>query len=152
MDIAAHQPDGAGNVGALIRTSACFGARLHIIEPCGFPFSVKAVRRSALDYADRVDIHRHDSWDAWRAARGPGRLILLTTKGAEPLWDVRFAPGDVLMLGSESAGAPDHVHDAADLRAAIPMAEGARTLNIAVAAGVALGLWAAQKARAGRGD
>jgi tRNA (cytidine/uridine-2'-O-)-methyltransferase len=109
---------------------------LHVIEPCGFAFSPHAWRRSAMDYADLADLHRHDSWEAYLAERPPGRLIAMTTKGAGSLWDFRFEPGDTLLMGRESAGLPDEVHEAAQARLLIPMQPGARSLNVAMAAAI----------------
>ncbi|MEO1331030.1 MAG: TrmH family RNA methyltransferase [Pseudomonadota bacterium] len=142
MRLVAVQPDIAGNVGAMIRVCACFGARFELVEPCGFAFSVRAVRRTGLDYAEQVEIVRHDSWtrflDAERDGGARARLVLLTTAGAAPLWSWRFEPGDAILVGRESAGAPPEAHEAADARLRIPMAEGARSLNVAIAAAVAL--------------
>ena len=136
--LAAYQPDIAPNLGTMIRLCACLGVPLDVIEPCGFPFSVKALRRAAMDYADIAEVVRHDSWSAFQSQRR-GRLVLLTTKAAVPVWDHSFTPGDVLMVGRESAGVPQDVHVAADARVAIPMPGGGRSLNVAVAAGMALG-------------
>ena len=138
MRIAAFQPDIPGNLGALMRLSVCFGAELHVIQPCGFPYSAKAVRRAAMDYGREAAIIDHASWERFVADRPPGRLVLLTTKGAVPHWDVAWEPSDFLLLGRESAGAPDYVHDAADARARIAMPGGGRSLNVAIAAGIAL--------------
>lgn len=136
--LAVHQPDIAPNLGAMIRIAACFGAPIDVIEPCGFPFSVKALRRAAMDYADLAEIRRHDGWEAFLAQRPPGRLALLTTQGAAPLWTHRFAPDDCLLVGRESAGAPPEVHAAADVRLFIPQQPPTRSLNVAVAAAIAL--------------
>lgn len=138
VSLAAYQPDIAPNLGAMIRLCACFGAPLAVIEPCGFPFSVKALRRAAMDYADLAEIRRWDGWEAFLAGRPPGRLILLTTQGAAPLWEHRFAPGDCVMVGRESAGAPPEVHAAADARLYIPQKPPTRSLNVAMAAAIAL--------------
>ncbi len=138
LRIAAFQPDIAPNLGTMIRLAACFDVAIDVIEPCGFPFSVKALRRAAMDYADLADITRHNSWEAFQARR-QGRLILLTTKAATPLWDFSFAAGDTILLGRESAGVPDAVAQAADARLLIPMPGGGRSLNVAVSAGIALG-------------
>ncbi|MEM7190022.1 MAG: tRNA (cytidine(34)-2'-O)-methyltransferase [Pseudomonadota bacterium] len=135
--LALFQPDIAPNVGAIIRTCACLSVPLDVIEPCGFPFSLHAVRRQAMDYGDRADITRHDSWDRFQDGRA-GRLVAMTTHGSVPLWDFTFETGDILLMGRESAGLPDEVHRAADARVAIPMAAGTRSLNIAVAAGIVM--------------
>ncbi len=140
MEIALYQPDIAGNVGAMLRTAACFSARVHIIEPCGFPFSMHAFRRTAMDYADAVEVMRHADWAAfhgWAEAQGR-RLVLLTTQGGESLYASAFDSADVLLLGSEGAGVPASVHEEVALQVRIPMAAGMRSLNVGVAAGIAL--------------
>ena len=137
MRIALHEPDQAGNVGTILRLAACLGAPVDIIEPCGFPWSDRALKRAGMDYAEIAHVTRHESWASFEA-RLSGRLVLLTTKAALPLSSARFALGDVLLMGSESRGAPDEVHARADLRVRIPQAAGTRSLNIAVAAGIAL--------------
>lgn len=137
MRIALHQPDIAGNVGTILRVAACFGVAVDIIEPCGFAFSDRALRRSGMDYAADAEIVRHADWATFRTAR-PGRIVLLTTQADLTLVNARFVPDDIILLGSESAGVPAHVHDAADLRVRIPMRPGFRSLNVAVSAGIAL--------------
>jgi tRNA (cytidine/uridine-2'-O-)-methyltransferase len=137
MRIALHEPDQAGNVGTILRLAACLGVPVDIIEPCGFPWSDRALKRAGMDYAEIADVTRHQSWASFEAGL-PGRLVLLTTKAALPLPTTRFAPGDVLMMGSESRGAPAEVHARADVRVRIPQVPGTRSLNIAVAAGIAL--------------
>jgi tRNA (cytidine/uridine-2'-O-)-methyltransferase len=137
MRLALFQPDIPGNVGAILRSCACFGVAVDLIEPLGFPWDDRRVRRAGMDYFDRVSITRHADWDAFRAAT-PGRLALLTSRGSVPLTETAFDSGDVILMGSESAGAPPHVHDDADLRIRIPMAPGLRSLNVSVAAAVTL--------------
>ncbi len=137
MRIALYQPDQAGNVGTILRLAACFATPLDIIEPCGFPYSDRALKRAGMDYAEIANVTRHADWAAF-AARLPGRLVLFTTQGAVPLPQARFEPGDTLLMGSESRGAPEEVHVRADARVRIPQAEGTRSLNIAVAAGIGL--------------
>ena len=137
MRLALFQPDIPGNVGAILRTCACLGVTLDLIEPLGFVWDDKRVRRSAMDYVDRVQIVRHPGWDAFRAAV-PGRVALLTAQGLVPISDAVFAPDDVILMGSESAGAPPFVHEAAGMRVRIPIAPGLRSLNVSVAAGVAV--------------
>lgn len=138
LQLALFEPDIAGNVGTLMRLAACLGVPLDLIEPMGFPFGDRAMARAGMDYAAAADVRRHANWAAFRDAV-PGRLALLTTRGAIPLWEAAFEPGDVLLLGSEGRGAPDHVHAAADLRVAVPMRPGFRSLNVAVAGAMALG-------------
>ncbi len=138
MRLALFQPAIPQNVGACIRLSACFGVELHVIEPTGFGFDDRAMKRAALDYGPLSHLVRHADWDAFQRDRGPGRLVLFTTRGATSLQDFVFREDDVLLFGSEPTGAPDHVHAAADARVAIPIRPGARSLNRAVSAGIAL--------------
>jgi tRNA (cytidine/uridine-2'-O-)-methyltransferase len=148
MRLALYQPDQAGNVGAILRLAACLATAVDLIEPLGFPFSDRALKRAGMDYAALADVTRHSGWAAFEA-RLPGRLVLLTTAaGALPLPDARFLAADTLLLGSESRGAPPAVHARADLRVRIPQAAATRSLNLAVAAGIGLaeglrqtGLW-----------
>ncbi len=138
MRLALFEPDIPQNLGAFIRLSACLGVPLDIIEPCGFPVDDKRIRRAAMDYYDLARIVRHASWDAFRRDRPPGRLVLLTTRATDKFPEVSFRSDDILLLGRESAGVPDAVHDAADLRLRIPLQEGARSLNVALAATMVL--------------
>lgn len=138
--LALIEPDIAGNVGTLLRTTACFGVEAHVIEPCGFAFSPAAFRRSAMDYADYAAIVRHADRHCFAAAMaGAGRrLVLLSTTGDVRLDNAEFRADDVLMLGSESSGAPADMHEAAALVVRIPLVPGRRSLNVAVAGGIAL--------------
>ncbi|MCF8708285.1 tRNA (cytidine(34)-2'-O)-methyltransferase [Rhizorhapis sp. SPR117] len=140
MRLALYQPDIAGNTGTIIRLCACFGVAIDIIEPCGFPFSDKQLKRSSMDYAARADVTRRINFENFADAmnRGGHRIILLTSKGDTRLPDTEFRADDVLLLGSEGAGVPDDVHDRAALCVRIPMQVEFRSLNIAVAAGIAL--------------
>lgn len=138
MRLALFQPAIPQNVGACIRLSACFGVELHVIEPTGFRLDDRAMKRAALDYGPLGHMTRHTGWAEFQQDRGPGRLVLFTTKGATPLQDFEFRPDDTLLFGSEPTGAPDFVHDAADARVVIPLRPGARSLNLSVSAGIAL--------------
>jgi len=138
MRLALHQPDQAGNVGTILRLAACLDVPVDVIEPCGFPWGDKALKRAGMDYAEIANLTRHESWAAFRGGIA-GRLVLLTTGGDTRLDVARFEAEDVLLLGSESAGVPPAVHEEAALRVRIPQAPGTRSLNIAVAAGIALG-------------
>lgn len=139
--LALVEPEIAPNVGAVIRLGACLGVAVHVIEPCGFPFSPRAWRRQAMDYAALAELHRHNSWQAFLEGRAlwrpPGRLVALVPDGETGLWDFGFAPGDTLMLGRESTGLSEACLAAADARVAIPMQSGARSLNLAMAAAIA---------------
>ena len=141
MRLALYQPDIPQNTGAILRLAACFGLPVDLIEPCGFVFDDRRLRRAGMDYMEHVDLTRHRSWDSYQAARAGrmGRLILLTTKGAVPHVACRFEATDSLLLGRESAGVPDEVHAAADLRVRIPMRPGLRSLNVAMAAAIVTG-------------
>jgi tRNA (cytidine/uridine-2'-O-)-methyltransferase len=139
--LALFQPDIPQNAGTMLRLCACLGVDAALIEPAGFPMSDRHFRRAGMDYLDYVRIERHRSWrafEAWRATEGR-RLTLLTTRAAEPYTDFIFQPGDILMVGRESAGVPDEVHDAAQARLRIPVRAGLRSLNVAVAAAMVLG-------------
>ena len=141
LTLALYQPDIPQNAGTMLRACACLGVGAAIIEPAGFPVSDRHFRRSGMDYLDHVEITRHMSFatfEDWRAGAGR-RLVLLTTTGATPYTDFAFRNGDVLMVGRESAGAPAQVHEAADARIIIPMRAGLRSLNVAMAAAMALG-------------
>lgn len=138
MRLALFQPAIPQNVGACIRLSACFGVDLHVIEPVGFTFDDRAMKRAALDYGPLGHLVRHAGWDQFQTDRGPGRLVLFTTRGATPLNDFRFRPDDTLLFGSETAGVPEPVHAAADARVVIPIRPGARSLNLSVSAGIGL--------------
>jgi tRNA (cytidine/uridine-2'-O-)-methyltransferase len=136
-----YQPDIPQNTGTLLRMAACLGVPVEIIEPAGFDVSDRNLRRAGLDYLDRVAITRHVSWrrfEDWRSVSG-ARLVLATTKGALPYTAFAFRPGDVILMGRESAGVPEEVHAAADARVLIPMQPGLRSLNIAVSAAMILG-------------
>ena len=138
MRLALFQPAIPQNVGACIRLSACFGVELHVIEPTGFRFDDRAMKRAALDYGPLGHMTRHAGWEDFQRDRGPGRLVLFTTKGATPLDRFIFEAGDTLLFGSETSGAPDYVHAAADARVVIPIRPQARSLNLSVSAGIAL--------------
>ncbi len=141
MQIALFQPDIPQNTGTILRLCACLGAAAHIIEPAGFPISDRHFRRAGMDYLDHVRLTRHDSWskfEEWRHGAGH-RLVLFTTKGANSYLDYRYQPADILLFGRESAGVTDEVVAAADARLVIPITPGLRSLNVAMAAAMALG-------------
>jgi tRNA (cytidine/uridine-2'-O-)-methyltransferase len=141
MRIALYQPDIPQNTGTILRLCACLGIEAHIIEPAGFPVTDRAFRRAGMDYLDQVAIQRHKSWDAfedWRRDE-KARLLLFTTAGAHSYLDHAFETGDILLFGRESAGVPDAIHRAADVRLLIPMRQGLRSLNIAMACALAAG-------------
>jgi tRNA (cytidine/uridine-2'-O-)-methyltransferase len=140
VEIALYQPDIAGNVGTILRLAACFGVPCHIIEPCGFPFSDKALKRAGMDYAAQAQMQRHADWERFeqQAAANGQRIILMSSAASIPLPQVIFGANDIILMGSEGAGVPAAIHDRADLRIRIPMQPGFRSLNVAVATGIAL--------------
>lgn len=138
MRIALYQPDIPQNTGTILRLAACFGLPVDVVGPAGFDLSDRALRRAGLDYAEHAALVRHVSWEAFLAARGGGRLVLFTTAAETRHVDFIFAPDDVLLFGRESAGAPAAVHAAADARLRIPLRPGRRSLNLAVACGIAV--------------
>ena len=141
MQIALFQPDIPQNTGTILRLCACLGAAAHIIEPAGFPISDRHFRRAGMDYLDHVTVMRHDSWSKfqqWRSDTGH-RLVLFTTKAASSYLDYRYQTADILLFGRESAGVTDEVAAAADARLLIPIKPGLRSLNVAMAAAMALG-------------
>jgi len=139
MRLALYEPDIPQNTGALLRLASCFGVGLDLIEPLGFLFDDRRLKRAALDYAALAVVRRHASWAAFRAARkADARLVLMTTSGDIPLDRFVFRADDTLLLGRESAGVPAAVHEAADARVAIPLRREARSLNVALAGAIAL--------------
>jgi tRNA (cytidine/uridine-2'-O-)-methyltransferase len=139
--LALFQPDIPQNAGTMLRLCACLGVEAALIEPAAFPLTERHFRRAGMDYLDHVMISRHLSWRAfqdWRATTGR-RLLLLSTHAATPYHRFAFRSDDIVMVGRESAGVPDDVHESADARLTIPMAPGLRSLNVAVAAAMVLG-------------
>jgi len=138
LRLALYQPDIPQNAGSLMRLCACLGVAMDIVEPCGFLLSDRNFRRAGMDYRSGVDLTRHDSWEAFRRNRS-GRVLLLTTKGAQPYTDFAYAPSDTLLVGRESAGVPETVHAQVEARLVIPMRAGMRSINVAQAAAMVLG-------------
>jgi tRNA (cytidine/uridine-2'-O-)-methyltransferase len=141
MRIALYQPDIPQNTGTILRLCACLGAEAHVIEPTGFPFSDRSLRRAGMDYLDQVRLTRHHSWqafEAWRLANGH-RLVLFTTGAETSYLAYQYRPDDILLFGRESAGVPASVHAAADARLLIPMKAGLRSINVAMSCAMALG-------------
>jgi len=141
IDLALYQPDIAQNTGTLIRLGACLGVPVHIIHPTGFVFSTKSLKRGGLDYLDKAEVIEHDSYRRfldWRETAGK-RLVLLTTKASQSIYEAQFAPGDMLLMGRETAGVPETVAETADLSVRIPMRPGLRSINVALAATLVVG-------------
>lgn len=142
--IALYQPDIPGNTGAILRLGACMGIGIHIIGPAGFDLSDRALKRAGMDYIEMATLTRHDGWEEfeqWRASEGL-RLVLMTTRSETSYTDdtvQTFTAQDVVLFGRESVGAPERVHDAADLRLTIPMVEGRRSLNLAMSVAMVAG-------------
>jgi tRNA (cytidine/uridine-2'-O-)-methyltransferase len=141
MQLALYQPDIPQNTGTILRMAACLGVGVEIIGPCGFDLSDRALRRAGLDYLDVAELQTHinfAAFDDWRRREGL-RLVLATTQAERPYTELRYRQGDVLMLGRESAGVPEDVHRVVDEEVRIPMREGMRSLNVALAGAMIIG-------------
>ena len=139
MRLALYEPDIPQNTAAILRLGACLGVAVDLIEPMGFLWEDRRLKRAGMDYLDRVEHRRHASWARFAESHGAGRLVLLTTRGAVPYQHFAFRADDTLLLGRESSGVPETVHAAADARLAIPLQPGLRSLNVALAAAIVLG-------------
>lgn len=139
MRIALYEPEIAGNVGAVLRLGACLGVAVDLIEPMGFAWDDRRVRRTAMDYIDHVTIARHAGFDAFRTTLGTQRLVLFTTRASQPVHDFVFAPDDVLLFGKESAGVPAAIADACHARVRVPIRPQVRSMNLASCAALVLG-------------
>jgi tRNA (cytidine/uridine-2'-O-)-methyltransferase len=139
MRIALFEPEIAGNVGAVLRLGACLGAAVDLIEPMGFTWDDRRVRRAAMDYIDHVEVIRHASFAAFRDTLGQSRLVLFTTKASIDAYAFAYRPDDVLLFGKESAGVPPEVAALADEKVRLPMRAEVRSLNLATSAALALG-------------
>lgn len=140
-DIALYQPDIPQNTGTILRMAACLGVTVHLIEPAGFPISDSALKRAGMDYLERASMRRHRSFadfELFRLTRNQ-RLVLLTTKAEDVYTEFQYRADDILLMGRESTGVPESIHELADARLTIPMIEGMRSLNVAVSTGMALG-------------
>ena len=138
MRIALYQPDIPQNTGTILRMAVCFGLPVDIIEPCGFIWNSKELKRAGMDYLDKADVTRHMAWETFLQANQGKRLVLLTTKASVPYTDFKFQKDDILLFGRESAGVPDNVHQIADFQLKIPMNPQARSINMAVSAAMAV--------------
>lgn len=139
MNITLYQPDIPQNAGAIFRLAACLGLRVDIIEPCGFVLDDTRMRRVVMDYTPKANINKHRSWDAWLAQKRAGRVLLLTTHGKIAYQSFAYQKTDTLLLGRESAGVPEEVHESADARLLVPMVRGSRSLNVVAAAAMVIG-------------
>jgi tRNA (cytidine/uridine-2'-O-)-methyltransferase len=138
MRVALFEPEIAGNVGAVLRLGACLGAAVDLIEPLGFDWDDRRVRRTAMDYIDHVTVARHSGFDAFRSSIGSQRLVLFTTKSRNSAYGFRFKPDDVLLFGKESAGVPAAIAEACNARVRLPIRSEVRSMNLATAAAIAL--------------
>lgn len=144
MRLALFQPDIPQNTGTLLRLGACLDLPIDIIEPCGFLFNEKAMRRAGMDYLEFAQYRRHDSWQSFEAFRAShpqeyGRIVLMTTHATQPYTDFVFQSNDIILMGRESAGVPEEIHQTADARITIPMNPNARSINMAISAALAVG-------------
>lgn len=144
MRLALFQPDIPQNTGTLLRLGACLDLPIDIIEPCGFIFNEKSMKRAGMDYIEKANYKRHNSWADFLKYREEnpneyGRLVLLTTKASIPYTEFEFKENDIILMGRESAGVPDSVHQMVDSRLIIPMNANARSINVAVSAVMVIG-------------
>ena len=139
IEIALFQPDIAPNAATIIRMAACFGLKVTIIEPAGFAWTDSSFRRAGMDYLDRAIVRRCPSWQAFHNETGGRRLVLLSTKAEAPYTKFDFTPDDIILVGQESAGVPQEVHDAVGARILIPMKTGERSLNVSLACAMVTG-------------
>ena len=137
MRIALYQPDIAQNTGTILRMAVCFGLPVDIIEPCGFVWDSKELKRAGMDYLEKADVTRHMSWETFLHQNQNARLVLLTTKSSIPYTQFKFEKNDILLFGRESAGVPEEVHNYAHGRIRIPMKKDERSLNLAVSCAIA---------------
>ena len=137
--LALFEPDIPQNTGTLLRLAACLGVSVDVVAPCGFVWGGKHMRRAGMDYLEHVDVIHHVNWQSFSDAPTTTRRVLLTTKSAASYTEFAFQAGDTLLLGSESAGVPEHVHNSVEVRVTVPMRVGQRSLNLAIAAAMVLG-------------
>ena len=139
IEIALFQPDIAPNAATIIRMAACFGLKVTIIEPAGFAWTDSSFRRAGMDYLDRAAVTRSSSWQVFRQETESKRLVLLSTKAETAYTNFKFSDEDVLIVGQESSGAPQMVHEAVAARVTIPMQQGERSLNVSLACAMVTG-------------
>ena len=137
--IALYEPDIPQNTAAIIRTCACLGAKLEIIEPCGFLLSDKRFKRVVMDYMNHSQIKFYQSSEKFFEEKKKERIILMTTKGSIKYTNFKFKPYDTILFGRESAGVPEKVHRLIKNKLKIPMKNNKRSLNIASSVAVILG-------------
>lgn len=150
LKIVLFEPDNPQNFGRIIRLCACMGASLHVIEPAGFPLDDARIRRGSLDYIDHLTLRKYTSWRDFLSRKGSGRVVLLSTKASQSLYDMAFDPEDWLLFGRETSGVPEEIHQQSDLRVRVPMQEGLRSLNISLAASMVLSEAVRQMVMAGK--
>ena len=136
--IALYQPDIPQNTAAIIRTCACLGAKLEIIEPCGFLLSDKRFKRVVMDYIDYNQIEFYQSSEKFFETKKKKRIILMTTKGSINYTKFKFKHDDTILFGRESAGVPKKIHKLIKDRLKIPMIKNVRSLNIASSVAIVL--------------
>ena len=139
MNLVVFQPDIPQNTGAMIRTCACFNVNVHLVHPASFPLSNKSLKRVSMDYGENIKIIQHNSWDEYKSKLlSSNRIILLSTKGKMKYSDFQFNEKDHIMVGRESAGVPEHIHNEVDKVLTIPMSKNSRSLNVSTAAAIVL--------------
>ncbi len=136
--IALYEPDIPQNTAAIIRTCACLGAKLEIIEPCGFLLSDKRFKRVVMDYMDLEQIEFYQSSQKFFEKKQNQRIVLMTTKGSISYTEFKFKSDDTILFGRESSGVPEKVHKLIKDRLKIPMNDKVRSLNIASSVAIVL--------------
>jgi tRNA (cytidine/uridine-2'-O-)-methyltransferase len=139
VELALYQPEIPQNTGTLMRLGSCLNIPIHIIEPCGFVWHDQKLKRSGMDYKDKTQVIRHEDWTSFLKNCQGKRIILMDTQGTENAWGFNFKDGDIILMGKESNGVPREVFDSCAHTLSIPMAEGNRSLNMAITAGLMVG-------------
>ena len=138
IKVALYEPDIPQNTAAIVRLCACFGARLDIIEPCGFFLSDKRFKRVVMDYVNKCKIKSFKDFTAFKKDKKNERIILMTTKAKKKYFDFKFNQNDTILFGRESAGVPQLVHKSVDYKLIIPIQKKARSLNIVSSVAITL--------------
>tara|TARA_B100000925_G_scaffold283655_1_gene257778 strand:+ start:48 stop:518 length:471 start_codon:yes stop_codon:yes gene_type:complete len=138
VKIALYEPDIPQNTASIIRTCSCLGAKLEIIEPCGFLMSDKRFKRVVMDYMDMKEIKFFESSEEFFKKKTHHRIILMTTKAKKNYTDFKFKKNDTILFGKESAGVPNRIHEIVKYKLKIPMVKKKRSLNLSTSASIVI--------------
>ena len=136
--VALYEPDIPQNTAAIIRLCACLGARLDIIEPCGFFLNDKKFKRVAMDYKNKCNLKLFNNFYDFKKDKKNGRIILMTTKAKNKYFDFKFKKNDTILFGRESAGIPKVIRECINYQLVIPIQKNTRSLNIVTSVAIAL--------------